>query len=141
MKYSTRLHDLLIGQVHYLIIFFSKSKFLCDYFDHITHLSRMVRYTQKNELAKPHINYESRTIMWYKTPNFQWKKQADFEKTHISVILYYKIDHFCPLKTNFHPFSIIWTNIWVWDSLLPSCYHLLVQVRHVRSHFFPYWHQ
>ena len=39
---------------------------------------------KKNELAKPRINYESRTIMWYKTPNFEWKKQAEFEKTHIS---------------------------------------------------------
>ena len=102
-----------------------------------TTLSQTVRYTQKkNELAKPHINYESRTIVWYKTPNFEGKKQADLEKTHISVILYHKIDHFCPLKSNFHPFSAIWHNIWVWNCLLPSCYHLLVQVRHARSHFF-----
>ena len=40
-KYSTRLHDLLMGQVHYLIIFFSKSKFLCDYFDHTKSYSRV----------------------------------------------------------------------------------------------------
>ena len=106
-----------------------------------THLSRMVRYTQKNELAKPHMNYESRTIMWYKTPNFEGKKPADFEKTHISVILYYKIDHFCPLKSSFHPFPAIWPNVWVWNSLLLSYYHLLVQVRHARSLFFPSWHQ
>ena len=92
---------------------------------------------KKNELAKPRINYESRTIMWYKTPNFEWKKQADFEKTHISVILYYKIDHFCPLKSNFHSFSAIWPNLWIWNSLLPSIYHLLAQVRHAQSHFFP----
>ena len=92
---------------------------------------------KKNELAKPRINYESRTIMWYKTPNFEWKKQADFEKTHISVILYYKIDHFCPLKSNFHSFSAIWPNVWVWNSLLLSYYHLLVQVRHARSLLFP----
>ena len=92
---------------------------------------------KKNELAKPHINYESRTIMWYKTPNFEWKKQADFEKTHISVILYYKIDHFCPLKSNFHSFSAIWPNVWIWNSLLPSFYHLLAQVRHAQSHLFP----
>ena len=76
---------------------------------------------KKNELAKPRINYESRTIMWNKTPNFEGKKPADFEKTHISVILYYKIDHFCPLKSNFHPFSAIWPNVWVLNSLLPSC--------------------
>ena len=37
---------------------------------------------------------------------FRVKKQADFEKTHISVILYYKIDHFCPLKSNFHTFPV-----------------------------------
>ena len=92
---------------------------------------------KKNELAKPRINYESRTIMWYKTPNFEWKKQANFEKTHISVILYYKIDHFCPLKSNFHSFSAIWPNVWIWNSLLPSFYHLLAQVRHAQSHFFP----
>ena len=48
----------------------------------------------KNELAKPHIDYESKKA----------KKPADLEKTHISVILYYKIDHFCPLKSNFHHF-------------------------------------
>ena len=49
---------------------------------------------KKNELAKPHINYESRTIVWYKTLTFERKKQADLEKAQISVILYYKIDHF-----------------------------------------------
>ena len=92
---------------------------------------------KKNELAKPHINYESRAIMWYKIINFDEKKPADLEKTHISVILYYKIDHFCPLKSNFHPFPAIWPNVWVWNSLLPSYYHLLVQVRHARSLFFP----
>ena len=32
---------------------------------------------------------------------------ADLEKTYIGVILYYKIDHFCPLKSNFHPFLAI----------------------------------
>ena len=79
--------------------------------------------------------------MWYKIPNFDEKKQADLEKTHIWVILYYKMYHFCPLKSNFHPFSAIWSNIWVWNSLLPCCYHLLVQVRHTRSLFFPFWYQ
>ena len=68
---------------------------------------------------------------------------ADLEKTYIWVILYYKIDHFCPLKSNFHPFLAIWPNDWVWNSLLPGCYHLLVQVRLARSLFFPlgtnYW--
>ena len=92
---------------------------------------------KKNELAKPHINYESRAIMWYKIPNFEANKPADLEKTHISVILYYKIDHFCPLKSNFHPFPAIWPNVWDWNSLLPSYYHLLVQVRHARSLLFP----
>ena len=29
----------------------------------MAHRGRMVRYTKKNELAKPHINYESRAIM------------------------------------------------------------------------------
>ena len=53
---------------------------------------------KKNELAKPHINYESRTIVWYKTLNFERKKQADLEKAQISVILYYKIDHFSLLN-------------------------------------------
>ena len=33
---------------------------------------------------------------------------ADLEKTYIWVILYYKIDQFCPLKSNFHPFPAIW---------------------------------
>ena len=103
----------------------------------LSHRGRMVRYTKKNELAKPHINYESRAIMWYKIPNFEAKKPADLEKTHISVILYYKIDHFCPLKSNFHSFSAIWPNVWIWNSLLPSFYHLLAQVRHAQSHFFP----
>ena len=68
---------------------------------------------------------------------------ADLEKTYIWVILYYKIDHFCPLKSNFHTFLAIWPNDWVWNSLLPGCYHLLVQVRLARSLFFPlgtnYW--
>ena len=63
--------------------------------------------TKKNELAKLHINYESRAIIWYKIPIFDEKKQAHLEKTHIWVILCYKIDHFCPLKSNFHPFSVI----------------------------------
>ena len=85
---------------------------------------------KKNELAKMHINHESRTIMWYNIPNFDEKKQADLENTHIWVILYYKTDYFCPLKSNFHQFSVIWPNVWVWNSLLPSCNHLLVQVRH-----------
>ena len=40
-----------------------------------------------------------------------------------------------PFKKQFSP---IWHNIWVWNCLLPSCYHLLVQVRHARSHFFPF---
>ena len=62
---------------------------------------------------------------------------ADLEKTYIWVILYYKIDHFCPLKINFHTFPAIWPNFWVWNSLLPSFYHLLVQLRHARSLFFP----
>ena len=92
---------------------------------------------KKNEIVKPHINYESRAIMWYKISNFEAKKPADLEKTHISVILYYKIDHFCPLKSNFHSFSAIWPNLWIWNSLLPSIYHLLAQVRHAQSHFFP----
>ena len=29
--------------------------------------------------------------MWYKIPKFDEKKQVDLEKTHISVILYYRI--------------------------------------------------
>ena len=28
---------------------------------------------KKNELAKPHINYESMAMLWYKTPNFDEK--------------------------------------------------------------------
>ena len=74
--------------------------------------------------------------MWYKIPNFDENKQANLEKTHIWVILYYKIYHFSPLKCNFHIFPAIWPNVWVWNSLLPSCNHLLVQVRHARSLFF-----
>ena len=34
----------------------------------------------KNELAKPHINYESRTIMWYKIPNFDEKNRPILRK-------------------------------------------------------------
>ena len=80
---------------------------------YLAHSGRMVQYTKKNELAKLHINYESRAIMWYKIPNFEAKKPADLEKTHISVILYYKIDHFCSLKSNFHSFSASWPNVWI----------------------------
>ena len=63
--------------------------------------------------------------------------RALIEKTHILVIPYCKIDHFCPLISSFHPFFGIWPNVWVWNSLLPSFYHLLVQLRHARSLFFP----
>ena len=66
---------------------------------------------------------------------------ADLEKTYIWVILYYKIDQFCPLKSNFHPFPAIWPYDWVWNSLLPDFYHLLVQVINARSLFSPFWYQ
>ena len=82
-------------------------------------------------------NYESTYIGWYEIIKIISFCQTLFEKTHISVILYYKIDHFCPLKSNFHPFPAIWPNVWDWNSLLPSYYHLLVQVRHARSLLFP----
>ena len=81
--------------------------------------------------------YENTYIWWYETIKINWFCQTLFEKTHFSVILYYKIDHFCPLKSNFHTFHTIWPNVWVWNSLLPSYYHLLVQVRHSRRLFFP----
>ena len=86
-------------------------------------------------------NYESTYIWWYEIIKIILFCQTLFEKTHISVILYYKIDHFCPLKSNFHPFPAIWPNVWVWNSLLTCCYHLLVQIRHARSLSFPFWHQ
>ena len=86
-------------------------------------------------------NYENTCIWWYETIKINSFCQTLFEKTHFSVILYYKIDHFCPLKSNFHTFPAIWSNIWVWNSLLPCCYHLLVQVWHTRSLFFPFWYQ
>ena len=60
---------------------------------------------------------------------------AHLEKTHIWVILYYKIDHFCPLKRNFHPFPALWPNFWVWNLLLSNFYHLLVHLRYARSLF------
>ena len=82
-------------------------------------------------------SYEKTYIWWYEIIKINLFSQALFEKTHISVILYYKIDHFCPLKSNFHSFSAIWPNVWIWNSLLPSFYHLLAQVRHAQSHFFP----
>ena len=85
----------------------------------------------------PTNNYENTYIGWYEIITINLFSQALFEKTHISVILYYKIDHFCPLKSNFHTFPAIWPNVWVWNSLLPSFYHLLVQLRHARSLFFP----
>ena len=89
----------------------------------------------------PTNNYENTYIWWYEIIKINLFCQTLFEKTHISVILYYKIDHFCPLKSNFHPFPAIWPNVWVWNSLLASCYHLLVQIRHARSLSFPFWHQ
>ena len=89
----------------------------------------------------PTNNYENTYIWWYEIIKINLFSQALFEKTHISVILYYKIDHFCPLKSNFHTFPTIWPNVWVWNLLLLSYYHLLVQVRHARSLFFPFWHQ
>ena len=82
-------------------------------------------------------DYENTYIWWYEIIKINLFSQPLFEKTHISVILYYKIDHFCPLKSNFHPFPAIWPNVWDWNSLLPSYYHLLVQVRHARSLLFP----
>ena len=85
----------------------------------------------------PTNNYENTYIWWYETIKINLFCQTLFEKTHFSVILYYKIDHFCPLKSNFHTFPAIWPNVWVWNSLLPSFYHLLVQLRHARSLFFP----
>ena len=113
-----------------------------SYWPQATHTSaKWYGIHKKNELAKPRMNYESWTIMWYKTPNFEGKKPADFEETYISVILYYKIDHFCPLKSNFQPFPAIWPNVWVWNSQLLSYYHFLAQLRHARSLFFPFWHQ
>ena len=33
------------------------------------------------------------------------------------------------------------TLCWVWNSLLPDFYHLLVQVSHPKSLFSPFWHQ
>ena len=89
----------------------------------------------------PTKNYVNTYIWWYENINTNLFSQPFFEKTHTSVILYFKIDNFCPLKSNFHPFLDIWPNVWVWNSLLPSCYHLLVQVRHTRSLFFPFWYQ
>ena len=91
--------------------------------------------------TNPTHNYENIYIWWHEIIKINLVSQALFEKTHFSVILYYKIDHFCPLKSNFHPFPAIWPNVWVWNSLLPSCYHLLVQIRHARSLSFPFWHQ
>ena len=85
----------------------------------------------------PTNNYENTYIWWYETIKINWFCQTLFEKTHFSVILYYKIGHFCPLKSNFHTFPAIWPNVWVWNWLLPSFYHLLVQLRHARSLFFP----
>ena len=87
--------------------------------------------------SNPTNNYENIYIWWHEIIKINLVSQALFEKTHFSVILYYKIDHFCPLKINFHTFPAIWPNVWVWNSLLPSFYHLLVQLRHARSLFFP----
>ena len=87
--------------------------------------------------TNPTNNYENIYIWWHEIIKINLVSQALFEKTHFSVILYYKIDHFCPLKINFHTFPAIWPNVWVWNSLLPSFYHLLVQLRHARSLFFP----
>ena len=54
----------------------------------------------------PHTN-QNIGIFQQKNHNIEIILPADSEKTHISVILYYKIDHFCPLKSNFHPFPAI----------------------------------
>ena len=62
---------------------------------------------------------------------------AHLDKTYIWVILYFKIDHFSPLKRNFHPFPALWPYFLVWNLLLSNSYHLLVQVRHARNLFFP----
>ena len=62
----------------------------------------------------PTKNYVNTYIWWYKNININLFSQLFFEKTHTSVILYFKIDNFCPLKSNFHPFLDIWPNVWVW---------------------------
>ena len=77
--------------------------------------------------SNPTNNYENIYIWWHEIIKINLVSQALFEKTHFSVILYYKIDHICPLKINFHTFPAIWPNVWVWNSLLLSCYHLLNQ--------------
>ena len=51
----------------------------------------------------------------------------------ISVVLYYEIGHFCPLKA-------IFTHFLPFDQMFGSgihYHHLLVQLRHVRSLFIP----
>ena len=58
--------------------------------------------------SNPTNNYENIYIWWHEIIKINLVSQALFEKTHFSVILYYKIDHFCPLNaifTHFLPFD------------------------------------
>ena len=115
-------------------IFSSKRLQECMLAAHIVLTEIKMKFFDRTDLTN---NYENTYIWWYEIIKIILFCQTLFEKTHISVILYYKIDHFCPLKSNFHSFSAIWPNVWIWNSLLPSIYHLLAQVRHAQSHFFP----
>ena len=103
----------------------------------VSHLALTENRLKFFDQTDPTNNYENTYIWWYEIIKIILFCQTLFEKTHISVILYNKIDQFCPLKSSFHQFFGIWPNVWVCNSLLPSCYHLLVQVRHARSLFFP----
>ena len=114
-----------------------KDVFRNTFFSTYTHLPLTENRLKFFDRTNPTNNYESTYIWWYEIIKIILFCQTLFEKTHISVILYYKIDQFCPLKSSFHQFFGIWPNVWVCNSLL----HSLVQVRHARSLFFPFWHQ
>ena len=58
--------------------------------------------------TNPTHNYENIYIWWHEIIKINLVSQALFEKTYFSVILYYKIDHFCSLNaifTHFLPFD------------------------------------
>ena len=62
---------------------------------------------------------------------------TSFNSKEIHSDLYNKSQYIYATTFSHLSFSAIWPNVWIWNSLLPSIYHLLAQVRHAQSHFFP----
>ena len=115
-------------------IFSSKRLQECILAVHIVLTEIKMKFFDWTDLTK---NYEYTYIWWYENINNNLFCSPFLRKPIFQSFYIIKLT----LKINFHPFPAIWPNIWVWNSLLPSCYHLLVQERHAGRHFFPSWHQ